>query len=255
MVHRKGTAIRALSGTIASAKCPPRGAANVRPKATTVPRPPRFIQPGQPLHIVQRGNNRCAIFLDEHEFAFYLRLVARVAPRVRCKLHAFVLMTNHVHLLVTPADAAGPAGLMKSVSEEYARYFNHSHERTGTLWEGRYRSSAIDSPNYFFACSRYIELNPLRAGLSGHPADYPWSSFAQNAGAAPKGIVAEHPLYSELGRSEPARRAAYREMFDQPMEQAAVDAIRYVLWHRAKPRGRTAYNRRLEDAQRILRGA
>src|SRR5690348_140524 len=123
-----------------------------------VSRSPRFIQPGQPLHIMQRGNNRCVTFSRPGEFAFYLRLVSRVAKQTRCDVHAFVLMTNHVHLLVTPASKTGPSLLMKSVSEEYARYFNRMHRRTGTLWEGRYRSSPVDSDSYFFACSRYIEL-------------------------------------------------------------------------------------------------
>jgi putative transposase len=212
-------------------------------------RPPRIIQPGQPLHIMQRGNNRCITFANPREFGFYQSLLFRAAADAQCAIHAFVLMSNHVHLLTTPASATGPACMMKVVSETYAKYYNGLHGRTGTLWEGRYRSITVDSDGYFFSCSRYIELNPLRAGLAGSPSRYRWSSYHQNAGPEQKTLVAAHPLYTKLGRTEAERRRAYRGMFDRPLDDEVLESIRFVMHHRPKP----GVDSRLSDRNRRAR--
>ena len=204
---------------------------------------------------MQRGNNRSVTFAAPEDFTYYRRLMMKAAVQAHCHIHAFVLMTNHVHLLATPDDAAGPARLMKTISETYARYFNHVHERTGTLWEGRYRSTPVDSVHYFFACSRYIELNPLRAAMVAHPADYQWSSFAQNAGSAEKDLVTPHPLYSELGRSDHERRLAYGGMFADALHVTTVEAIRYAIAHNLSGNRRALRTTRADAVRRALRGA
>jgi putative transposase len=216
-------------------------------------RPARIIHPDQPLHIMQRGNNRCPIFSSLAEYRVYLELLKHAADESGCQIHAFVLMTNHVHLLVTPTVASGPPLLMKAVSEKYARFFNSRHERTGTLWEGRYRSTLIDSPNYFFCCSRYIELNPQRAGMVEHPADYRWSSYAQNAGAARKTLVTAHPLYEQLDASEPERRAAYRGLCDTALTDETLDAIRGLISRRPNARGTRLSQSRQAAMAQLLR--
>ena len=141
----------------------------------------RFALPGQPQHIIQRGNNREIIFAAEGDCRFYLDKLEEACRRFRCAVHAYVLMTNHVHLLMTPSDELGIGKVMQALGWVYVQYFNHTYGRTGTLWEGRYKSSLLDSEGYLLTCSRYIELNPVRAGMVGHPAEYPWSSYRHNA--------------------------------------------------------------------------
>jgi len=191
-----------------------------------MPRMPRPIVPGQPLHLIQRGNNRTAAFLDRQDLAFYLRVLHETSRRAGCAIHAYVLMTNHVHLLVTPQTARGPARMMQGIGRKYVRYFNERHGRTGTLWEGRYRSTLVDSDRYFFACSRYIELNPVRAGIVTDPAVCGWSSFRCNAMGRPDPIITPHATYRALGDCAAERCAAYRAMFDTPLGSDTLDAIR-----------------------------
>ena len=142
---------------------------------------PRYAVPGQPQHVIQRGNNRSVMFLRPADYVRYLDNVRAACDQHGCAVHAYVLMTNHVHLLMTPTNAGGISRVMQSVGRRYVRYFNQSYQRTGTLWEGRYRAAAIDSEQYLFACYRYIERNPVRAGMVDDPADYRWSSHAANA--------------------------------------------------------------------------
>ncbi|MBA3891481.1 MAG: transposase [Gemmatimonadaceae bacterium] len=191
-------------------------------------RPPRQVVPDQPLHIIQRGNNRTMCFMDEQDFRFYLDVLHGASQRAHCAVHAYVLMGNHAHMLVTPRDAEGPARMMQALGRRFVRYFNHVHQRTGTLWEGRYRSCLIDSPHYFFACSRYIELNPVRAGMIEEPGRYRWTSFRHNAFGNADKLVTPHPMYLGLGRHMVGRQAAYRALFERELEPAALDAIRHA---------------------------
>jgi putative transposase len=191
-----------------------------------MPRPPRVVLAGHTLHLIQRGNDRRACFLDDDDRTSYLATLIRVSERAQCDVHAYVLMSNHVHLLVTAREASAPARMMHALGSRYVRTFNDRHERTGTLWEGRYRSSLIDSDRYFLRCSRYIETNPVRAGLVTSPEEYRWSSFRSNADGWPDGLVRRHPLYLALGRSGPARREAYRALFDTPLDAPVLEAIR-----------------------------
>ena len=141
---------------------------------------PRLYVPGCSHHIIQRGNNRDACFFDERDYAFYLQQLQQSASQFNVAVHAFVLMTNHVHLLVTPSTADGCGKMMQSLGRKYVRYINITYQRSGTLWEGRYKSTLVDSELYFLTVSRYIELNPVRAGMVEAPGDYPWSSFRAN---------------------------------------------------------------------------
>jgi putative transposase len=143
-----------------------------------MPRPPRIDIPGLPVHVIQRGVNRAACFVGDVDRRYYLKLLAKSAARRHCAIHAYVLMTNHVHLLVTPSERGALGALMQDLGRSYVRVINAIHGRTGTLWEGRFKSSVVDTERYFFTCQRYIELNPVRAQLVRHPMEYEWSSHS-----------------------------------------------------------------------------
>lgn len=204
-----------------------------------MPRRRRIVVPDVPLHVTQRGNNRCAIFHSRADRALYLALLREGTTRARCALHAYVLMSNHVHLLITPSTATSIADLMHRVSLSYARYFNASYGRTGTLWEGRFKSAPIGSERYFLACSQYIEANPVRAGMVEHPAQHPWTSFHRNALGADDPLVASHAVYSALGPDEARRREAYAALFATHPDPIVIDALRRAT-ARGTPPGGTA---------------
>ena len=191
-----------------------------------MPRPSRVVLPGHTLHLIQRGNNRSSCFADDDDRAQYLQALRHASEDARCPVHAYVLMTNHVHLLITAGATRAPARMMQALGRRYVRYFNERHGRTGTLWEGRYRSSLIDSQRYFLDCSRYIEMNPVRAGVVNSPGAYRWSSFGSNAHGQPDVLVRRHAEYLALGRVESVRREAYRALFETPLDSLVVDAIR-----------------------------
>ena len=199
-----------------------------------MPRIPRVIIPSVPLHITQRGVDRCPTFLAADDFAFYRWLLREASLAASCAVHSYALMTNHVHLLVTPRDARGPAHLMRSLGMRYVRYFNDRYRRTGTLWEGRFRSVLVDSSAHLFACYRYIELNPVHAGMVGAPDHYEWSSYACNARGDDDPAVTHHPLYLALAGSPGARCVAYRALFAAQLEESAVAALRAPRRGRAK---------------------
>ena len=169
---------------------------------------------GLPLHIVQRGNDRQRCFFEDHHYSLYLGLLTELARPHGCELHAHVLMTNHVHLLLTPRASGNASSLMKNVGQRYVQYVNRTRNRTGTLWEGRFKSCLVDSEAYLLRCYRYIEMNPVRAGMVGDPSQYPWSSFSFNALGIPSPLVVPHPTYQALGSADRTRRAAYRALFD-----------------------------------------
>ena len=189
---------------------------------------PRLFLPDQPLHVIQRGNNRNPIFAADDDYRFYLRCLMEAADAQGLTVHAYVLMTNHVHLLATPETESSLSKTMQSIGRRYVQYFNHAYDRTGTLWEGRYKSTLIDSERYLLVCMRYIELNPVRASMVGHPVDYPWSSYCANAQGAPSGLVFSHSLYRRLGRTDEERQFAYRQLFRAQIPKADADAIRYA---------------------------
>lgn len=191
-----------------------------------MPRSLRVVRAGQPLHIIQRGNNRGTSFNDAHDALRYKGVLGQAAEQAGCAIHAYVFMSNHVHLLVTPQGDGSASRMMQMVGRRYVRYFNDRHARTGTLWEGRFRSMLIDSSNYFFACSRYIELNPVRAGIVIYPGAYRWSSFRYSTSGEADGLLTPHELFEALGSTGAERRTAYRAMFGSPLDEATIGAIR-----------------------------
>jgi putative transposase len=179
-----------------------------------------------PVHVIQRGNNRAACFHRDGDYLCYLEKLREQADKCGCAVHAYVLMTNHVHLLLTPEDAIGASLLMKHLGQRYVQYFNHMHGRSGTLWEGRFRSSIVEQHAYLLRCYRYIELNPVRAGMVAHPRDYLWSSYRINAELAPSAVVTPHAEYTALSGSADKRAAAYRGLFDSAFDQEDLQEIR-----------------------------
>lgn len=191
-----------------------------------MPRQSRPVIPEVPLHITQRGNNKLPCFFEEADFLVYLKLLHTASSRAACRVHAYVLMSNHVHLVVSPTDAQGPAMLMKSLGERYVQYVNRRHGRTGTLWEGRYHSCLVQSERYLMICQRYVELNPVRACLVNEPSAYPWSSYHHNAHGRQCKIIAPHELYSRMGFDPVARQAAYRALFEEELASDALTQLR-----------------------------
>ena len=187
---------------------------------------PRPVAPGIPLHIIQRGNNRQRCFFGESDYLIYLDLLRQAARHAGCQVHAYVLMTNHVHLLVTPATAEGPATMMKALGERYVRYVNRRYERTGSLWEGRYRSCLVQEDSYLLACQRYIELNPVRAGMVSHPNQYPWSSYRHNAHGETSNVITPHAIYSDLAARPSMRESAYRHLFTAEIPTRVLNKVR-----------------------------
>jgi putative transposase len=191
-----------------------------------MPRPPRFILPGVAVHIIQRGNDRMACFRHDNDYLMYLAHLRQLAEKYECRLHAYCLMTNHVHLLLTPGESGSCTWLMRDLGQRYVQYFNRRHERTGTLWEGRFRSCLVESAPYVLACYRYIESNPVRAKMVDHPVGYLWSSYAINSGMRTDPLIAPHPEYAALGIDIERRRAAYRSLFDRELDPALLRAVR-----------------------------
>jgi putative transposase len=187
---------------------------------------PRISAGGYPHHVIQRGNNRQAIFHDTADRERYLALLQEVAAAHGIAVHAYVLMPNHVHLLVTPQAGDGISRFMQALGRRYVRWFNDRHGRTGTLWEGRFRSTVVDADRYLLACMRYIELNPVRAGLCVAPEQYRWSSFAHHAGLRVDPIVTDHALFWGLGNTPYERQSAYRRLFDADLSAEQLDEIR-----------------------------
>lgn len=191
-----------------------------------MPRRARLVLAGVPMHLIQRGNNRQACFFGDEDYACYLDWLRESAARTGCQVHAYVLMTNHVHLLVS-AEPPGAAGaMMKALGQRYAQYVNRTYRRSGTLWEGRYRSCLTGEEAYFLACQRYIELNPVRAGMVEHPGEYRWSSYRANAQGEADPTLTPHDLYEALGADAGARAAAYRALFGAVLAPGLVEEIR-----------------------------
>jgi len=187
-----------------------------------MPRKRRFHIAGMPVHVVQRGNNRDPIFFHDADYHLYLKWLKEASTKYHCKIHAYVLMTRY-----------------------YVPYINRVYGRTGTLWEGRYKSSLIDSVGYFLTCSRYIELNPVRATMVSHPSEYTWSSYAANAEGKPNPIVEPHALYISLAATDKERQSTYRELFKAHIAAAELTAIR-ASWQTGTPLGDSRFREEIE---------
>jgi putative transposase len=187
---------------------------------------PRLNLPNIPQHVVQRGNNRQVTFVTDTDYILYLNKLEHYAKEFQVKVHAYVLMTNHVHLLMTPTRKTGISQLMQALGRYYVRYFNYTYKRTGTLWEGRYKSTLVDSEGYFLLVSRYIELNPVRANMVTHPAEYPWSSYQHNAIGKQINLITEHDVYIELNPDVKKRQECYRCLFNTEITDKTLDEIK-----------------------------
>lgn len=192
-------------------------------------RPPRLDLPDVAQHIVQRGNNRGACFFEDSHHFVYLALLGEAAAAGSVSIHAYVLMTNHMHLLATPRRAGGVSAMMQDLGRRYVPWINKRHGRSGTLFQGRFSASLVHSERYLLCCYRYIELNPVRAGLAAAPEGYPWSSYRCNALGHPDELIAPHPAFSALGDTPEARRALYRDFVGEGVPDEEREAIRSHL--------------------------
>ena len=189
-------------------------------------RPPRVELVGVPLHVMQRGVNRSVCFFSDIDRRFYLKCLAKYGALRDCAIHAYILMTNHVHLLVTPRRKGAVSRLMQDIGRTYVRTINAIHGRSGTLWDGRFKSSLVDSERYLLTCHRYIELNPVRAGMVEHPRDYAWSSYAHYGQRNENALLTEHDCYRALGADAGSRALAFERLMAQPLTSETVDEIR-----------------------------
>jgi putative transposase len=208
----------------------------------------RHHLPDQPVHVIQRGNNRSKVFFGADDARAYLDWLADAARNTHVNIHAYVLMANHVHLLATAATPAALGRCMQSVGIRYTRYLNAQQQRTGTLWDGPYRAAPITDAAYFLGCSRYIELNPVRAGLAAGPATWRWSSYRANAAGQNDPLITPHAIYLSLGGTATARQSAYRALFAEVLDDATLATIRdatnqsaaisstYAMTSRGRPR-------------------
>ena len=191
-----------------------------------MPRHSRIVAAGYPMHTILRGIDRGAIFFAEEDRRAFLKALAELTLAESVQVHAYVLMTNHVHLLMPPVADSGPSRVMKGIGQRYVQHVNRTYRRTGTLFEGRFRSSLVEADGYLLACQRYIELNPVRAQMVEAPDDYQWSSYSANGLGSPDPLVDPHPLYTALAESDAARRSAYRNLFADTLPDDLLSAIR-----------------------------
>ena len=210
-----------------------------------MPRKPRFYLPGVPAHLVQRGHSREPVYFEKDDYTAYLHWMEEAAQRYDCAVHAYVLMTNHVHILVTPGKQNSISLMMQYVGRRYVPYINATYGTSGSIWEGRYKASMIHDEEYLLTCMRYIELNPVRAGMVKSPGAYRWSSYRVNGQGARTDILQPHPLYLQLGSSAKQRLEAYRELFKVHIDSDQLKDIR-AAWQTGTPLGNDYFREKIE---------
>lgn len=218
-------------------------------------RKPRFSLAGIPQHIVQRGHNQEPCFFGEADYLCYLDNLAQAALANRCEVHAYCLMTNHVHLLVSPGTEFGISHMMQDIGRKYVRYINGKYQRRGTLWEGRFKASLVDSDAYLLTCMRYIEQNPVRACMVEHMREYRWSSYACNAYGRKSPLICPHPRYVQLGDEQSERCRVYRALFDVQIKESELHTIRDML-ARELVLGRACFREKVhaETGRQVIKG-
>jgi len=221
---------------------------------------PRYVIPGQPQHIIQRGNNRQIIFAADTDFQFFRDAMVEAAGRFGLAIHAYVWMTNHIHLLATPTYEDSISKTFQSAGRKYVQYFNHTYKRSGTLWEGRYRATVVDSETYLLSVRRYIEIHPVRAGTVAHPRDYLWSShcrYAHGETSLNLSWLIARDEYERLERAEASQQLAYRALFKADVDQDSVAAVTVALTrdctHGGWALGSEKFRRRLRRYQSVER--
>lgn len=214
---------------------------------------PRLSIAGVPQHVIQRGNNRQATFFADDDYGFYLTCLCEAARKHECSIHAYVLMTNHVHLLATSNRPEAISLVMRDLGRRYVQYVNFTYRRSGTLWEGRFKSSLVDTQRYFLMCCRYIELNPVRAGIVTQPEEYRWSSYCFYALGREDPILSAHNEYQVLGKNEVERQQAYRDLFCNHVDEKGLKEIRGAVncgWPLGSERFKDQIEKALERAAR-----
>jgi putative transposase len=210
-----------------------------------MPRKSRFFLPGVPVHVVQRGHSREPVFYEDSDYQTYLYWLGEAALRYGCAVHAYVLMTNHVHLLATPSDKEGISRLMQYVGRRYVPYINRSYASSGTLWEGRYKASLVQEETYLLTCMRYIELNPVRADMVKSPAHYRWSSYHSNGQGKEDKLLTPHVLYTALGETAEKRCQVYRNLFKAHLDTDVLSSVR-AAWQTGTPLGNDYFMEKVE---------
>ena len=211
-----------------------------------MPRKPRFFLPEVTVHVVQRGHSRQPIFFEENDYRGYLRWLGEGAGRYQCQIHAYVLMTNHVHILITPQNNNGISRMMQYVGRHYVPYINFQYGSSGTLWEGRFKASLVHESEYLLTCMRYIELNPVRANMVAHPRDYHWSSYRANGEGKQDRLLSHNAVYMALGKSVDQRKINYRLLFHAHIDNAELKQIRQG-WQTGTPLGNDYYKEEIEQ--------
>jgi putative transposase len=207
---------------------------------------PRLIVPHQPHHVIQAGGNSQVIFRDEEDYRSFLAWLREASKSYKVAIHAFVLMPDHLHLLATPSDEEGLAQMMQRVGRYYVPYFNKKYGRSGSLWQGRFKTSLVEAQRYFLVCSRFIELNPVRVQMVSNPLDYPWSSYAHHAGARPDSLITDHAEYWALGNTPFQREAAYIELAERALTSDDIAALSAALL-KGWPLGSDSFKQELQN--------
>lgn len=210
-----------------------------------MPRKPRFYLPGAAVHVVQRGHSREPVFYRDQDYRAYLHWLTEAAERYACAVHAYVLMTNHAHILATPKDRDGISRMMQYAGRRYVPYINYQYGTSGTLWEGRYKASLVYEADYLLTCMRYIELNPVRANMVNHPREYRWSSYRANGEGKEDRLITAHRLYQALGRTAAQRKEAYRFLFKAHLDDGEIKKIR-ASWQTGTPLGNDYFKEKVE---------
>jgi len=210
-----------------------------------MPRKPRFYLPGVPAHIVQRGHSREPVFFEAEDYSAYLGWLQEASERYRCDIHAYVLMTNHIHILATPHEKNSISLMMQYVGRYYVPYINYTYGTSGSIWEGRYKSSLIHDEVYLLTCMRYIELNPVRADMVKSPGAYRWSSYRHNALGKDNELIKRHALYQSLGRTKAQRMDAYQALFKAHIDDETLGVIR-ASWQTGTPLGNDYFKQKVE---------
>lgn len=218
-----------------------------------MPRKPRFFLPGVPVHVVQRGHSREAVFYEDEDYLAYLHWLGEGAERYKVDIHAYVLMTNHIHILATGHLKDGITRMMQYIGRHYVPYINHTYGTSGSIWEGRYKASLIHDEEYLLTCMRYIELNPTRANMVRSPGQYRWSSYRHNSQGKDDKLVTPHAMYQALGKTNAVRTAAYKELFQAHLDKGALEEIR-AAWQTGTPLGSDGFRRQIEAKLKLKVG-
>jgi putative transposase len=212
-----------------------------------VARRARLLFAGVPQHLIQRGNNRQATFFADEDYVSYLDRLVEAAKKYDCRVYAYVLMTNHVHLLASAEQPYDLSRMMQHLGRRFVRYVNRVYRRSGTLWEGRFKASLVDTETYFLRCCRYIECNPVRAAMVAHPAHYRWSSYRFHADGVSDKLLTSHEQYDRLGNSPEQRQEAYRDLFRSELDSSELAEIRNTA-NRGWPLGGERFKDEIEHA-------